>query len=117
MAIKYKRGKHPNTKKYGKDNPKWKGDGAGYVSKHCWMYLHFGKPTTCEKCGRSNLKGKYINWANISGEYKRKRKDWIRLCKKCHVVHDNAKILTLAKANPKFFNRWSGNWEWRESWL
>ena len=74
---------------HGKDNVNWKGEEAGYVSKHTWVYNHFGKPDTCEYCGRNNLKGKFINWANKSGKYLRKRDDWLRLCRKCHTSYDN----------------------------
>ena len=73
----------------GSNHHAWKGNGAGYISKHLWVKNHFGLPTTCEKCGKENLKGKYINWANISGKYLRKRKDWLRLCRKCHHQYDN----------------------------
>ena len=71
------------------NNPAWKGEDAGYTSKHQWIARHFGKPGTCEFCGRSELSGKSIDWANISGEYRRDRNDWIRLCKPCHVGYDD----------------------------
>ena len=52
----------------------------------------------CESCGK---KGKYlvrnngvkvwnIDWANINNhDYKRDRKDYRGLCRKCHIRYDN----------------------------
>lgn len=73
----------------GKDNSNWKGDKASYAAKHIWMYTTFGKPDTCETCGKSGLHGRNINWANLSGEYKRDRTDWLRLCRSCHAKMDD----------------------------
>lgn len=71
----------------------WKGIEAGYSAIHKWVYKHFGKATPpCEHChtdpgigrdGRSKMQ-----WANISGEYKRTREDWLRLCPPCHKKYD-----------------------------
>lgn len=68
----------------------WKGKKASYTAKHAWIYKKFGKPKKCVLCDKDGLVGKYINWANISGEYKRKRNDWLRLCKPCHVKFDDS---------------------------
>lgn len=73
----------------GENHPRWKGDKVGYSSLHSWVKRYLGTPETCEECGKTNLKGKYINWANISGKYKRELDDWKRLCKKCHHKFDN----------------------------
>ena len=67
----------------------WKGNEVGYTALHMWIYKMYGQPDTCEECGKSNLKGKFINWANISGNYLRGRDDWKRLCKSCHVKFDD----------------------------
>jgi hypothetical protein len=48
----------------------------------------FGKPTTCEQCNKTNLNGRSISWANLSGEYKVERADWKRLCRFCHMTLD-----------------------------
>jgi len=64
----------------------WKGELAGYLSKHTWMNRTFGKPSECEGCGAT--KAKKFEWANISGEYKRERSDWKRLCTSCHMKMD-----------------------------
>lgn len=53
----------------------FKGEEAGYHSKHHWVARHYGKPTTCEHCQTGNLTGRKIHWANANGEYKRERTD------------------------------------------
>ena len=62
----------------------YKGETARYETKHQWVYYHYGKAKICEnkECKYKNPK-KY-HWANISGKYKRDRKDWIQLCPSCH---------------------------------
>jgi len=72
----------------GSDNNKWKGEKASYRAKHIWMETNYGKPETCENCGKVGLSGHQIHWANISGEYKREREDWKRLCVSCHGEYD-----------------------------
>lgn len=66
----------------------WKGDAAGYRAKHTWMAVEFGQPALCEHCGATDKKR--YHWANISGEYKRIRSDWKRLCVSCHVKFDGS---------------------------
>lgn len=75
----------------GDKNPMWKGDVAGYRSKHLWVVNNYGQPTTCEHCQTGNLTGHLIHWANKSGEHKRDRLDWLRLCVKCHKLFDTQK--------------------------
>lgn len=79
--------------KEGEKNVNWKGEDAGYNSKHTWVSGHFGKPTTCEFCNKKNLTGHQIHWANVSGMYRRLREDWVRLCVKCHWVFDGRRII------------------------
>lgn len=67
-----------------KDASAWKGDEASYSAIHKWVNRHYEKPGKCEHCG----KPKIIEWANVSGEYNRKRDDWIGLCKSCHFYYD-----------------------------
>lgn len=69
-----------------KRNSSWKGEAAAYSTKHTMMNYDYGKPSLCEDCGTTNAKK--FEWANISGEYLRKREDWKRLCKKCHYKMD-----------------------------
>lgn len=64
----------------------WKGENAGYVAKHMWIKKHYGKANKCEKCGTKNT-SRY-EWANISGEYKRERSDYMQLCPSCHRKFD-----------------------------
>lgn len=68
------------------NNPNWKGDNVGYSGVHHWMTRHHGKPKLCEHCGTTEAKR--YEWANISGQYKRRRDDFLRLCKKCHNDYD-----------------------------
>lgn len=71
----------------GLNNPLWKGDDAGYGSKHDWIKKWYGEAIKCEDCGTTTAK-KY-DWANISGKYLRDRSDWKRLCRKCHHKMDD----------------------------
>lgn len=66
----------------------WKGDDAGYQSKHQWIKKHKGSPAICEHCGKTNKETK-LTWANKNHKYKRVSKDWISLCYKCHYKFDN----------------------------
>lgn len=68
--------------------PRWKGEKAGYVSKHTWIYKHLGQPRFCEECGNKKLRHRQYHWANISGQYLRDLDDWRRLCAKCHKKFD-----------------------------
>jgi len=70
----------------GEDHPLWKGESAGYGSKHIWMTRHFGQPSKCEFCKTTSARR--FEWANISGKYLRQRADWVRLCKSCHQIYD-----------------------------
>lgn len=74
----------------GSKNPAWKGDNVGYGSLHDWVSLAKGKPNFCDHC-KSTSEKKY-EWANISKEYKRELKDWLRLCTSCHNVFDGLTI-------------------------
>lgn len=78
-----------HTLNKGENHPRWKGDKASYISKHFWAYNHFEKSDTCESCKTTGLVGHWIHWANISGEYKRDRSDWMRLCAQCHKNRDS----------------------------
>ena len=78
----------PNPMK-GKERPhKWTGDKPSYSSVHKWIVVMYGKPTTCEHCGKTGLTGQKINWANTNHEYKKVREEWMRLCAKCHRDYD-----------------------------
>ena len=64
-------------------NPNWKGDDVGYAAVHDWITRYHGQPAICDFCGTNDPSKRY-EWANISGEYRRDRSDYHRLCKKCH---------------------------------
>ena len=69
--------------KIGNKNPMWKGDGVGYHSLHEWVRRHKSKPQFCEIC---KVKPP-IDLAN-RGIYNRDFKNWIWLCRKCHMKKD-----------------------------
>ena len=64
------------------------GDENAYRNLHKFIEKQLGKPNTCQHCGKSNLSGKLIHWANKSGLYLRDLSDWLRLCVRCHYYHD-----------------------------
>jgi len=57
-----------------------------YRVVHYWIEKQLGTPTMCSEC-KSTTKKRY-DWANISGEYKKDLRDWIRLCRSCHCRMD-----------------------------
>jgi hypothetical protein len=65
----------------------WKGDRVGYSALHCWLDAYFVK-NECEDCRRKNCR---LEWANISGEYKRDINDFRVLCVRCHSAFDRDK--------------------------
>ena len=71
----------------------WKGDEVSYSALHHWLRREYGHPKTCEMCGIvpiGNTKDgrSKMHWANVSGEYKRERSDWMALCTRCHFHND-----------------------------
>jgi len=68
----------------GADARRWKGDDASYIAKHMWLYKHYGKADRCENPACQFKNPKRYEWANISGEHRRERSDYIRLCPSCH---------------------------------
>ena len=71
-------------------NPNWKGDKVSYSGLHRWIRKNFIKIDKCEnkKCPHKNPKR--IDWAN-KGIYNRDRKNWMRLCRSCHIWYDKLK--------------------------
>lgn len=69
-------------------NVLWKGEEASYYAKHIWASYNFGRPLQCEHCLKTVDSTRKIHWANISGQYKRERSDWLRLCVSCHRKYD-----------------------------
>lgn len=82
--------------KIGKPRPdmignKWNcKENLSYHGLHSWVYRAFGTPNKCENCGSTEEK-KY-EWASINHSYTRNRKDWLRLCTKCHHKMDKKLI-------------------------
>ena len=69
----------------GKKHHSWKGNKIGYWGIHRWLRQNFGpaKENKCEHCDRQAL-----DWANKDHKYKRDRKDYIPLCRSCHLKYD-----------------------------
>lgn len=75
--------------RFGMENhPAWAGNKVKYRALHTWVEKMLGKPDKCEDCGKKNLSGRAIHWANKSRLYQRVTTDWIRLCVKCHGIYD-----------------------------
>jgi len=79
----FKKGQNKGEKSW-----RWKGDNVGYTALHSWVRRWLGSPTKCEICGKDDLIGKQINWANKDHSYERDLADWIRLCRRCHKKYD-----------------------------
>lgn len=77
----------------GNRNANWKGDDVGYSGSHYWVSRWRGKPGTCERCGKTGLKGEQIHWANKDHKYRRVLSDYIRLCATCHPKYDKERNL------------------------
>jgi hypothetical protein len=80
----FKKG-HPGIR--GEAHPNWLGDNVTYSAVHHWLSTNYGRPKSCETCYTEDPDKRY-EWANISGDYKRDRSDYKRLCKKCHIAFD-----------------------------
>lgn len=70
----------------GKNNPLWK-ENPTYSALHSWVIRNYGDSKYCEDCGTTTA-SRY-EWANITGIYNRERKNWKRLCRKCHTRFDD----------------------------
>lgn len=77
--------------KYGKNNPSWKGDNAGYKAIHEWLRKNFGSANRCENknCDKTS---KNFHWAKKKRKkYTHDRNAFIQLCVKCHKKYDYKK--------------------------
>lgn len=70
----------------GKSSNAWKGEQAGYHAIHIWLSKNFIKPDACEQCQATEFSR--LEWANLSGEYKRERSDYKAMCPSCHRLFD-----------------------------
>lgn len=66
------------------NNPLWKGDNVGYKGLHIWIKNNLPKPELCKIC---NIVKPY-DLANITGIYNRDLKNWLWLCRSCHMKID-----------------------------
>jgi len=67
-----------------------------YSSTHKWVYKKLGKANS-RKCSSCKKRHKRMEWANLSGSYKREISDWIVLCNPCHQKLDNSGFYVLRK--------------------
>lgn len=74
--------------KLNEKHPLWKGDSAGIVAKHRWLYKRLCSIKKCCFCGKTGGNPHGYHWANIDHKYRRVRGDYIKLCAKCHTVFD-----------------------------
>ncbi len=86
-------------------NSMWKGDSVGYASLHSWVRSRLIKPDICPICKEKEP----IDLSNIGHTYKRNLKDWVWLCRKCHMISDNrmdklVKIMKNRRTNPEYKN-------------
>ena len=87
----------------GEQSSNWKGDKVGYSGIHIWMRTHYGTPRLCDKCGTTDA-GRF-DWANISGQYKRDRSDWTRLCRGCHMRQDGRGARAVKAMHARFIEK------------
>ncbi len=106
LSLPYR--KKLSDAKMGTKNNRWKGDKVSERAVHSWVEWNYGKPKTCEHCQKTNLSGRKINWANRDHKYKRDREDWMRLCVRCHCLHDMKTGLRDMTKNLNFRNKKHG---------
>jgi hypothetical protein len=78
-ASRIKKGSTRGSKHYN-----WKGAKVSYKALHAWIRRHKGSPEKCFFCGGRDR----LEWANISGEYKRDLTDYLSCCRDCHIKFD-----------------------------
>ncbi len=82
---KYKWNEKSKEKRKGEANPNWKGNYVKYYALHEWIRNNFKTDKDkCEECGSV----RNLDFANISGKYKRDITDWKILCRSCHMKLD-----------------------------
>ena len=62
-----------------------------YAAIHNHIRRKFGNYRICDNC--KTTKAKWYDWANKSHKYKNDRRDWMRLCRSCHLKYDMTKEL------------------------
>lgn len=87
--------KNISLSKLGDKNGMWRGENVGYQALHTWIRKYWGKARFCgnDKCLSKNPK--VFDWANVTGIYTRDKKNWIQLCRGCHIKLDRYGSLKL----------------------
>lgn len=96
LAIKSGRAKGSYRGTLGKTKDlsiRWKGNEAGYSSKHKWIQKYWKKTGICENCRKFmepfGNKKYGTEWHSLEHKYDRNDKsNWVELCKKCHYIFD-----------------------------
>jgi len=68
----------------GERNGMWQGENASYQAIHTWLRKHCVKPKNCQHCGVE----KRLDWASKTKEYTRDIREYIALCRGCHIRLD-----------------------------
>jgi hypothetical protein len=58
----------------------------GYQGIHSYINRKLGQPKYCEHCKRTDKK--CYDWANKDHKYSKNLKNWMRLCRSCHLKYD-----------------------------
>lgn len=95
--------KYTTSKSYkGRGNPAWKGDNITIGSIHSWLLKNFTKRKNCDHCNKI----KKLDFAlKKNYKYSRNIKDYLHLCRSCHLKYDFTQerkvkmILTRKKNN------------------
>lgn len=77
--------------KFGKKelHPLWRGNDTSYQKKHEWIRSNYGSANKCENC---SVPHRIYDWASVDEKYTRDIKDYIQLCRACHVKWDKGLI-------------------------
>ena len=70
----------------GEKNGKWLGDKVGFFGLHDWVRNNIESEDVCEHC--KTAEAKIYDWSNKYHTYKRKKDDWQKLCRSCHMKYD-----------------------------
>lgn len=73
-------------KTYTGAHPSFKGEAVSYPQFHRRLYVAFGQPSLCTRCGRTD-DGVAYDWANLTGDYTDPH-DFARMCRPCHRRYD-----------------------------
>lgn len=92
MRVPWNKGKKMKKKKFDENVTVRKGDKKGYQAVHHWISYNYGKADRCDLC-KSRNKKRY-EWSNKDHKYRRRRKDYQKVCVKCHRDYDRKKFGT-----------------------